>query len=174
VSKLSRASRRRWRGAVLVLLALAAGVGPAAAASGTAFRVEAAEFIVSVGDAEGNERRIASTLVPYLPDQACFGWRIRLGDAPGVVRVREVLKLPAAPAIWSGEDDPYSPHTFTADRTTAITEEYQAPEDGWIESQWCIADGDPVGAHAIDVFVDDRLVRHFDFEVKLPGHTIGD
>src|SRR3546814_14139846 len=67
----------------------------------------------------GSERSIASTLVPYLPDRACFGWRIRLAEAPPVVRVREVLRLPEPPLFWSGEDDPYSPHVFSADRTTA-------------------------------------------------------
>src|SRR3546814_5432574 len=113
---------------VLSLCAALALPGGPAAASTEGITVEAAEFIVSVGDGEGGERRIASTLVPYLPDQACFGWRIRLAEAPPVVRVREVLKLPEAPAFWSGEDDPYSTHVFSADRTTATTEEYKAPE----------------------------------------------
>lgn len=151
------------------LLAAAAGPGPAA---GAGIRVEATEFIVSVGDGEGNERRIASTLVPYLPNQACFGWRIRLADAPALVRIREVLQLPQAPAFWSGEDDPYSPHVFSADRTTATTEEYKAPQDGWIDGTWCIAEGDPVGAHSIDVFVEDEHTHRFDFEVKKPGNAV--
>src|SRR3546814_1557627 len=88
---------------VLSLCAALALPGGPAAASTEGITVEAAEFIVSVGDGEGGERRIASTLVPYLPDQACFGWRIRLAEAPPVVRVREVLKLPEAPAFWSGD-----------------------------------------------------------------------
>src|SRR3546814_15931075 len=95
---------------VLSLCAALALPGGPAAASTEGITVEAAEFIVSVGDGEGGERRIASTLVPYLPDQACFGWRIRLAEAPPVVRVREVLKLPEAPAFSSGEDVPYSTH----------------------------------------------------------------
>ena len=164
-----------WRGwlhralPVAVLGAALALAGGAAGAAGDGYRVEAAEFIVSVSDGEGNERQIASTLVPYLPNSACFGWRIRLAGAPPVVRLREVLKLPEAPIFWSGEDDPYSPHVFSADRTTATTEEYRAPADGWIDNQWCIADGDPVGPHSIDVFVDGALLRHFDFEVKRPA-----
>jgi hypothetical protein len=151
-----------------ITLALAAG--PAAAA-GAGYRVETAEFVVTVGDGEGSERSVASTLVPYLPDRACFGWRIRLAEAPAVVRVREVLKLPEPPAYWSGEDDEYSPHVFSADRTTATTEEFKAPQDGWIDSSWCIVEGDPVGAHSIDVFIEGELVRHFDFEVKKPGQS---
>src|SRR5690606_28457983 len=107
--------------------ALAPACGPAAAAG---YTVEVAEFVVSVGDGEGSERSITSTLVPYLPDRACFGWRIRLAEAPPIVRLREVLRLPEAPLFWSGEDDQYSPHVFSADRTTATTETFAAPADG--------------------------------------------
>lgn len=164
-----------WRGSAPAVAALAALLltGGAVQAVSEGIRVEATEFIVSVGDGEGNERRIASTLVPYLPNQACFGWRIRLADAPPLVRIREVLKLPQPPAFWSGENDPYSPHVYSADRTTATTEEYKAPTDGWIDGTWCIAEGDPVGAHSIDVYVEDRHAHHFAFEVRKPGRPIG-
>lgn len=129
--------------------------------------VEAAEFIVSVADGEGKEHSIQADIVPYLPGQACFGWRVRLADAPRLVKYREVLKLPTAPAFWSGEGDSYSPHSFSADRTTATTDAFAAPDaEGWITSNWCIAAGDPVGDHSIDVYIDDKLVKHFDFEVK--------
>jgi hypothetical protein len=149
-------------------LVLAVGT---ATAAGATYSVEAAEFVVSVGDGDGNERTVASNLVPYLPDRACFGWRIRLAEAPPLVRLREVLRLPKAPAFWSGEDDEYSTHIFSADRTTATTEEFKAPQDGWIESNWCIAEGDPTGPHSIEVFIEDDLVRHFDFEVKKLGEA---
>ncbi len=132
--------------------------------------LETAEFVVSVSDGEGNQRSITADVVPYLPDLACFGWRLRLNDAPRLIKYREVLTLPEPPAFWSGEDDAYSPHRFSADRTTATTEEFAAPdEEGWISSNWCIAEGDPVGPHSIDVFIDDSLVKHFDFEVKHTG-----
>ena len=166
-----RAVRARAVMALGAALALLAG-GPAGAAE-QGLRVETAEFVVSIDDNEGNERSIVSTLVPFLPNRACFGWRIRLADAPPLVRLREVLRLPEAPAFWSGEGDPYSPHVFSADRTTATTEEFQAPHDGWIGNRWCIAEGDPVGAHSIDVFVDGALVQHFDFEVKRTRQDTG-
>src|SRR3546814_14323231 len=115
--------------------ALALPGGPAAART-EGITVEAAEFIVSVGDGEGGERRIASTLVPYLPDQACFGWRIRPAEAPPVVRVREVLKLPEAPAFWNGEDDPYSTHAFSSARPTPTTEDTQSSEERQLRRDW--------------------------------------
>lgn len=169
-----RVAAQRFCGIVLlggVLLGgLVLGAGPAGAADARAgLAVESAEFVVSVGDGEGSERRFVSNLVPYLPNQACFGWRIRLAAPPGVLLVREILRLPEAPAFWSGEDDEFSTHMFSADRTTATTVEYKAPQDGWIDNQWCIVEGDPVGQHSIDVFIEDQLIRRFDFEVKRPG-----
>jgi hypothetical protein len=162
----------RLAAAICALLALQAAAPVAAqtpSGSGAGrLTVETAEFVVSLTDGEGERRSIASTLVPYLPNQACFGWRIRLAAAPAVVRLREVLQLPAAPAFWSNEDDAYSPHRYSADRKTAITEQFAAPQDGWIASSWCIVEGDPVGAHSIEVFIDDRLIRRFDFEVRRP------
>lgn len=164
--------RRRAATAALAAFVASAGAPGAVPAAAPDYSVEVAEFVVSLGDGEGNERHIASDLVPYLPNQACFGWRIRLAGAPAVVRVREVLQLPEAPAFWSGEGDEYSPHTFSADRKTATTEEYKAPLDGWLMSQWCIVEGDPMGTHAIDVYIDGDLIRHFDFEVKKPSDVI--
>jgi hypothetical protein len=179
MAKSSTGARQRGsaRGAVLFpaafgLCAALALAGGGAAAAGSGYTVEVAEFVVSVGDTEGNDRTIVSDLVPYLPNRACFGWRIRLAEAPSLVRLREVLTLPQPPAFWSGEDDEYSPHVFSADRTTATTEKFEAPKDGWLESNWCIAEGDPTGPHSIDVFIEDEFVRHFDFEVKKPGNGI--
>lgn len=161
----------RFAAALVALLAVQS-VAPAAAQSAEGsgeLAVETAEFLVLLTDGEGGRQAIASSLVPYLPNRACFGWRIRLTDAPAMVRLREVLQLPTAPAFWSGEDDTYSPHKYSADRTTATTEQFAAPKDGWIGSSWCIVEGDPVGAHFIEVFIDDRLIRHFDFEVRRPS-----
>ncbi|WP_193370659.1 hypothetical protein [Pelagibius marinus] len=155
---------RRTAAAALVFTAGAwlAGAPPALSAE-----VAEVEFLVSVSDGEGNQRHIQADVVPYLPDRACFGWRLRLAGGQALVRYREVLKLPEAPAFWTGEDDSYSPHKYSADRTTATTEEFAAPDNnGWISSRWCIAEGDPVGPHSIDVYIDDNLVKHFAFEVK--------
>ena len=159
-----------WGAALAAVLASGAPAALAAAAAAVpGYTVEAAEFVVSVSDGEGIERSAVANVVPFLPERACFGWRLRLAGAPPVVRVREVLQLPEAPAFWSGEDDAYSTHTFSADRTTAITEEYKAPRDGWLESSWCIVEGDPVGPHSIAVYIDGTLARHFDFEVRKMG-----
>lgn len=164
---------RRWPGRCLAGALLAAAmlvVPPAlpARAQGQAIIVEAAEFLVSVGDGAGRQRTIQADIVPFLPNRACFGWRLKLADAPPVVRYREVLQLPAAPAFWSGEGDEYSSHRFSADRTTATTEAFAAVTDGWLGSSWCIAEGDPLGPHSIEVYIEERLARRFEFEVREP------
>jgi len=149
-------------GAVLACLGLL--LAPAAAA---AFSIETAEFVVSVSDDRGNQRSVVADVVPYLPERACFGWRVRLVEPPALVRYREVLQLPEAPEYWGGEDDAYSPHVFSADRTRATTEEFVVPdEDGWVSNTWCIADGDPLGPHSIELTVEGEAVKRFDFEVK--------
>ena len=76
--------------------------------------------------------------------------------------------LPKAPVLWSGENEEYSPHRFSADRTTAIAEAFAPLDDGWIGNDWCIAEGDPLGPHSIEVFTEERLARRFEFEVREP------
>lgn len=76
--------------------------------------------------------------------------------------------LPKAPVLWSGENEEYSPHRFSADRTTAIAEAFALLGDGWIGNDWCIAEGDPLGPHSIEVFTEERLARRFEFEVREP------
>ena len=144
---------------------LASLVGQPAQAQGVV--VERTEFFVSVIDGEGNQRSVEADVVPYLPNRSCFGWRARLAGSPGLVQYREVLQLPEAPAFWSGEEDAYSPHSYSADRKTATTEQFAAPDaEGWISSTWCVVEGDPTGPHAIDVYIDGRHINHFDFDVK--------
>lgn len=152
-------------GSLLACLVLLLAPGAAAA-----FSIATAEFVVLVSDGRGNQRSVVADVVPYLPERACFGWRVRLAEPPALVRYREVLQLPEAPEFWSDEGDAYSPHVFSADRTRATTEEFVVPdENGWVSNTWCIADGDPLGPHSIDLSVEGEAVKRFDFEVKRVG-----
>lgn len=41
-----------------------------------------------------------------------------------------------------------------------------APDaDGWLTHGWCVAEGDPLGAHSINVTLDGTEVAHWDFTV---------
>ena len=41
-------------------------------------------------------------------------------------------------------------------------------EEGWLQKFWTLEEGDPMGRHVIHVFVEDELVRTFEFDVVPP------
>jgi hypothetical protein len=120
------------------------------------------EFGLKRVDSKGNVTIFRTTRVPLQQGNA-YGWRIKLKDYQGEVKWREVLHLPKPPETWgtdNGED-----FSISADGTTSITRRTQSPLDGVIENFWTIAPGDPVGKHRIEVYIDDRLISTFDFEI---------
>jgi hypothetical protein len=133
-------------------LALASGKG------GTP-TVTAAHFLVSNGQLEAVE----TTIVPYLPGTSCYTWRLEVAPEDRDLSVREEFELPGSPPTWGEE-----PTGFTAvnrDRSTAVTEFMDSLGDGMISHGWCVAQGDPSGAHRIRVFAGDRLLHEFRFTV---------
>ena len=109
-----------------------------------------------------------TTDVPYLPNSACYFWRLRVADR-GLLRFREVLRLPDAPDFIEGEDDPNATLEVSADRRSLTTERFATPDaEGWLEHGWCLAEGDPLGDHRFEVTLDDGPAQIFDFEVVDP------
>ncbi|MEH2192806.1 MAG: hypothetical protein V7K98_09205 [Nostoc sp.] len=124
--------------------------------------VSNSEFGLKRIDSEGNVRILRTIRVP-LQQGNVYGWRIKLKDYQGEVKWREVLHLPKPPETWgtdNGED-----FSISADGTTSITRRTQPAPDGVIENFWTIAPGDPVGKYRIEVYIDDRLIGTFEFEV---------
>ncbi|MEH2160577.1 MAG: hypothetical protein V7K38_05915 [Nostoc sp.] len=120
------------------------------------------EFGLKRVDSKGNVTIFRTTRVP-LQQGNVYGWRIKLKDYQGEVKWREVLHLPKPPETWgtdNGED-----FSISADGTTSITRRTQSAPDGVIENFWTIAPGDPVGKYRIEVYIDDRLIGTFEFEV---------
>jgi len=152
----NRSALSAWLGAVVV-------AAPAVALGQQA--VVEKSFDVYLVDPNGVQV-VQSDVVPLLPGQACFGWRIRLDGADRLIKATETLELPEAPAVWSGEGDEYSPTKIVNDRKTAVTTMFHALDEGWFGSVWCIAEGDPVGPHTIAVHVDEHLLAEFDFTVE--------
>lgn len=152
---------------VLLLSAAAAVVMDAAIDTGCACpgaaeahpRVDAALFGVEMpASDEGGAFFVETDRVPLVTG-ATFGWRLRLSDGAGQVRLREELELPRAPRTWR-----YPDHTrISADRRTAVTERLALPRDGWLDNAWTFTDGDPPGRYRLRVFLDDELVREFTF-----------
>ncbi|MEH2096247.1 hypothetical protein [Nostoc sp.] len=124
--------------------------------------VSNAEFGLKRVDTKGNVTIFRTTRVPLQQGNA-YGWRIKLKDHQGEVKWREVLHLPKPPETWgtdNGED-----FSISADGTTSITRRTQSAPDGVIGNFWTIAPGDPLGKYRIDVYIDDRLIGTFEFEV---------
>lgn len=114
-----------------------------------------------------------STSVIELKANQSFGWRLRLRTEKPDVKLRVVLTLPAPPKIWAHlgeiiEKDVSSDGLMkiSPDRRTATEEtEYPVGDDGWINSSWSFADGDPTGDHVVRIYVKDKLLRIFRFKV---------
>jgi len=118
----------------------------------------------------GNDETLNDTVVPLLPDNACYNWYIRLaqGDAPKTAT--EKLTLPVALDDWGTlATDPDDGIDISADGKVAVrTFVPEVDEEGWFSHLWCVAPGDPVGAHSIEVAVDGEVLTTYDFTVVLP------
>ncbi|ARV62938.1 hypothetical protein BZZ01_09090 [Nostocales cyanobacterium HT-58-2] len=127
--------------------------------------VKKAEFGVLRDDSNGKMTLVPTTKVPFQQGQR-YGWRIQLKDSQNEVTWREVLRLPKLPETWStssGEN-----FVISADGMEAVTKRKQSAKKGVIENFWTIASGDPTGKHTITVYVDDRRLGFFEFEVLSP------
>lgn len=121
-----------------------------------------AEFGLKRVDAKGNVTIFQTKTIP-LQEGNAYGWRIKLKNYQREVKWREVLRLPKPPETW-GTDNGEN-FSISADGTTSVTRRTQSAPDGTIENFWTIAPGDPIGKYKIEVYVDDRLINTFEFEV---------
>ncbi|WP_103126944.1 hypothetical protein [Nostoc cycadae] len=124
--------------------------------------IDKAEFGIARVDARGKVNFIPTFRVP-LQEGSKYGWRIQLKDYQGEVTWREVLRLPKPPETWATDDG--ENFTVSADGTESVMRRKTIANDGVIENYWTIAAGDPPGKHKIQVYVDERLIATFDFDV---------
>lgn len=147
----------------LVVL-LASGTVPAAAA-------ELADSVFQVTfKYAGDDEVLNDTVVPLLPGNACYNWYVQLakGDTPKTAT--ETLSLPEALADWGTlATDPSDGIDISADGKVAVrTFVPELDEEGWFSHSWCVAPGDPTGAHSIAIAVDGEPLVTYDFQVVLP------
>lgn len=118
----------------------------------------------------GDDEVLHDAVVPLLPDNACYNWYVRLAEGDVPATATETLTLPVALADWGTlATDPDDGIDISADgkvATRTFTPELDA--DGWFGHSWCVAAGDPVGAHSIVVAVDGETLATYDFQVVLP------
>ncbi|HYW20765.1 MAG TPA: hypothetical protein VE956_15970 [Nodularia sp. (in: cyanobacteria)] len=121
-----------------------------------------AEFGVLRVDAK-NLANFTSTTRVVLSQGGKYGWRIQLKDYKGKVTWREILRLPKPPETWATDDG--QSLSLSGDGVEAVTTRTVFTNDGKIENFWTMVPGDPGGKHQIQVYVDNRLIGSFDFEV---------
>mgnify|MGYP007051658508 CR=1 FL=1 len=149
---------RRW-----LIALVAAGAGGAASAAEIVDSRFQIEFTY-----EGQVHTLAETIVPNLPDAACYYWYLRVDPATrDAVTLIETLTLPEPLAAWQGYvNDPASTTQIKPDAQGAATTLTATPDqDGWVSHGWCVAEGDPNGPHNITVTLDGAEVGNWDFIV---------
>ncbi|MEA5515204.1 hypothetical protein [Nodularia sp. UHCC 0506] len=121
-----------------------------------------AEFGVLRVNSKGQGKFTPTTRV-VLYKGGKYGWRIQLKDYKGKVTWREILRLPKPPETWATDDG--QSLSLSSDGVEAVTTRTVFTNDGKIENFWTMVPGDPGGKHQIQVYVDNRLVGSFDFDV---------
>ena len=75
--------------------------------------------------------------------------------------------MPETPKVWSSDEGAEGKQTLHHDNKISVVEEYIKVEGGIIESTWCVAEGDPIGNHKIEVYIKGVLAESFSFVVGL-------
>lgn len=124
--------------------------------------VNKTEFGIKIINSSGKGNFLPTTTIP-LKEGDAYGWRIKLDKYPRKIQWREVLTLPKTPETWITENDQNL--SISKDGKTATSTRIQTPVNGVIENFWTISPGDPLGKHQIQVYIDDRLLATFEFEI---------
>jgi hypothetical protein len=119
---------------------------------------------------DGVEQSYPDTSVPYLPDASCYYWFVRFDPTTtGEVTLAETLSLPEPLAAWKDyKNDPSAQTQINPDAQSALTTLKATPDDGWVSHGWCVAEGDPLGAHTFSVSMDGKEIARWDFSVVAP------
>lgn len=138
----------------------------AAAPSMAATRLEvvSAQFGVFGADPTGRRILFETDRFPAIT-AAPFGWYIIFKTDKASVVWREEFELPEAPPTW-GPGEAMGIFSISPDRRTAVTERIVPTRVGFIANEWRYAPGDPIGAHAMRVYIDGQLVKDFKFEIE--------
>ena len=106
---------------------------------------------------------VETNRVPHRPVTSCYRWVIAVEAEDRALAVRELFELPASAEHWDRGPDRAT--IVGAEGSSAVTEFQDSLSDGLLQHGWCVAPGDPTGPHRIRVFIGDRLLHEFRFEV---------
>lgn len=142
----------------------AQAAAPAPAAEPAHVEVISAQFGVFGADASGRRILLETERFPAVIS-APYGWYIIFkADKPTVVW-REEFELPVPPPTW-GPGEAMGIFSISPDRKTAVTERIIPTRLGFVANEWRYAPGDPLGAHAMRVYIDGQLIREFKFNIE--------
>lgn len=152
-------------------IASIAALGFVTLAGPPAFGAQLVDSVFQVGFSyAGTDEILNDTIVPLLPENACYSWHVRLAPDDKPKSATETLSLPVALADWGDlATNPDDGIDISADGKTATRVFDPAPDpEGWFSHSWCVVEGDPTGPHTIAVAVDGETLTIFEFEVVLP------
>jgi len=132
-----------------------------------AYKVINSEFGLFNQTPDGKGEFVPTRQVPLVANQA-YGWIVALRTDKPTLRWREEFQLPTRPDSW-GPPDTAGRRRISADGRSAISERRVSPVNGVIFNTWAVAPGDPPGRYRIRVYVENRLVETFDFQVEAPA-----
>jgi hypothetical protein len=131
--------------------------------------VTSAQFGVFGADSEGHRVLFETDRFPAVI-AAPYGWYIIFKTNKPTVVWREEFELPEPLDNW-GPGETLGVYQISPDRKTAVTERVIPARLGFIANEWRYAPGDPIGAHAMRIYIDGQLVREFKFNIEDgPGH----
>jgi hypothetical protein len=137
--------------------------GVAIAQKNVPLEVVSAQFGVFGADAAGRRVLFETTHFPAIT-AAPYGWFIIFKTDKPTVVWREEFELPIPLDDW-GPGEAMGIYTISPDRKTAVTERIVPTRVGFIANEWRYAPGDPIGAHAMRVYIDGQLVKDFRFNI---------
>ncbi len=126
--------------------------------------VISAQFGVFGADSSGRRILFETNKFPAIT-AAPYGWYIVFKTDKPTVIWREEFELPEPPPTW-GPGEAMGIYTISPDRKTAVTERIIPTRLGFIANEWRYAPGDPIGAHAMRVYIDGQLIREFKFDIE--------
>jgi len=126
--------------------------------------VVSAQFGVFGSDESGRRLLLETDRFPAVVS-APYGWYIIFKTDKPTVVWREEFELPIAPPTW-GPGEAMGIYIISPDRKTAVTERIIPTRLGFVANEWRYAPGDPLGAHAMRVYIDGQLIREFKFDIE--------
>lgn len=146
------------------IAAAVAADAPVPASAGDELQIVSAQFGVLGTDSTGRRALFETVRLPAV-EAMPFGWYIVFESSKLAVVVREEFELPEPPPTW-GAGEAAGAFFVSPDRKTAVTERIVSTGVGFAANVWRYAPGDPVGAHAMRVYIDGQLVREFKFDIE--------